>query len=270
MGIRNRLCRIVFALIFISLIYSFFSNTLVSQLKIPVLKFPSTDLTYWFFHLIRLPEIITGHPVIARCFDGLLFFSCLLCLLKPEGRRWILIFFILYLVYFIIFNSYGLHHTHSKIGILLLPVPFMMTDEKGFLLLWKGLRYYTCFIYASAFLWKLFRGTWLYSQQGVLIIKRNLAPYLYFHPRSGLSKVYYWLISHAAIPDILLKMGFILEGLFIIGFFTRRFDKYLFLLAILLPLGFLLMADALFFELAFLSICFYSWGYLVSKEESPE
>ena len=136
----------------------------------------------------------------------------------------------------------------------------MLTDGRGFLLLWQGLRYYTCYIYGSAFLWKLFRGSWLFSQQGVLIMKKNLTPFLYYNPQSGLSKVYFWLFQHPAIPDLLIKTGFLLEGLFIIGFFTRRMDKYLFLLAIVLPLGFLFVADAMFFELAFLSVTFYKLG----------
>lgn len=257
---RDRLCRISFFLILGSLIYSFFSHTLVSQLRIPVLKYSSTDLTYLFFHLIRLPQMISSHLLVAVCFDVMLFVSCLICLFYPQRRFWIRVFFIFFLIYFIIFNSYGLHHTHSKTGILLLPVPFMLTDGRGFLLLWQGLRYYTCYIYGSAFLWKLFRGSWLFSQQGVLIMKKNLTPYLYYNPQSGLSKVYFWLFQHPAIPDLLIKTGFLLEGLFIIGFFTRRMDKYLFLLAIVLPLGFLFVADAMFFELAFLSVTFCKLG----------
>ena len=257
---RSRLCRIAFFLIFISLIYSFFSNTLVSQLRGPVLTYSSTDLTYLLFHIIKLPEFISGHPVIAVIFDSLMLLSCLCCLVYPRQRIPVFLFFFLFLVYLIIYNSYGLHHTHSKIGVLLLPVPFMTRDDKGFLLLWRGLRYYTCYIFFSAFLWKLFRGSWLAPDQGLLIMKNNLTPYLFFNPQTVLSRVYSWVFQHPAIPDLVFKAGFIAEGLFVVGFFTRRADKYLFVLTILLPLGFLFVADAMFFELAFLSVTFYSWG----------
>jgi hypothetical protein len=254
---RGRLCRISFLLIFISLLYSFFSHTLLSQLKSPVLIFPSTDITYWVFHFAKIPDIITGHTLVALCFDIMLFTSCMLCICYPFRRFWIKLFFILYFVYFIIFNSYGAHHTHSKIGVLLLPIPFMMADNEGFLLLWKGLRYYTCFIFASAFLWKLFRGSWLRPDQGILIMKENLTPYLYHNPNSFLAAIYYFCFRHPWMPDIIMKTGFLMEGFFLVGFFSYRFDKYLFIMSILLPLGFLFVADALFFELAFLSITFY-------------
>jgi hypothetical protein len=259
-GYRERLCRIAFSLIFISLIYSFYSHTLVSQLMKPVLIFPSNDLTYWVFHLMHLPDMIKGNLPVSIAFDSCLFLSCLLCILYPKRRVWAIFFFILYLIYFIIFNSYGLFHAHKRVGVLLLPIPFMMAGDLGFLLVWKGLRYYVCYIYGTAFLWKLIRGSWLYSQQGVLVIKKNLTAYLYYNPESVLSKIYSWMIQHPAVPDILLKAGFIMEGLFIIGFFTRRIDKWLFLLSILLPLGFLFMADTLFLELTFLSVSFYGWN----------
>ncbi|HVU84212.1 MAG TPA: hypothetical protein VHC50_05195 [Puia sp.] len=270
---RNRLRRIVFFLIFISLIYSFFSNTLVSQLRGPVLIYPSTDLTYLLFHIIKLPEFISGHPAIAVVFDSLMLLSCLGCLIYPRQRFPVFLFFFLFLVYLIIYNSYGLHHTHSKIGVLLLPVPFMIRDDKGFLLLWRGLRYYTCYIFFSAFLWKLFRGSWLTPDQGLLIMKNNLTPYLFFNPQTVLSRIYSWVFQHPAIPDLLFKAGFIAEGLFVAGFFTRRADKYLFVLTILLPLGFLFVADAMFFELAFLSVTFYNWGLLsrenINRQQRP-
>lgn len=269
-GYRDRLCRIVFSLIFISLTYSFFSHTLTSQLQRPVLIYPGTDILYLVFHLLRLPEIISGHLLIAALFDSLMFLSCICSLIYPGRRFWAFLFFILYLIYFIIFNSYGLHHTHSKVAVLLLPVPFMIRDDRGFLLLWRGLRYYTCSIYATAFLWKLIRGSWLYPEQGLLIMKKNLTPYLYFNPQTVLSRIYASLFQQPFIPDLLFKAGFICEGLFIIGFFTRRMDKYLFVLAVLLPLGFLLVADAMFYELAFLSVTFYSWGQWSKKETVPE
>src|ERR1700712_5510453 len=97
---RERLCRISFILIFISLLYSFFSHTLLSQLKSPVLICPSTDLTYWVFHILKLPESITGHSVIALLFDIMLFVSCIACLYYPSRRIWVKLFFILYFIYF--------------------------------------------------------------------------------------------------------------------------------------------------------------------------
>jgi hypothetical protein len=115
------------------------------------------------------------------------------------------------------------------------------------------LRYYTLFMYADAFLWKLFRGTWLFSKQGILIIKGNITPLLFSHPDYKLKSVYEYLFMHPGYADILFKAGFAFEALFIIGFFTKKYDTYFVVLSILLATGFLLLADAFAFELLILN-----------------
>jgi len=45
-----------------------------------------------------------------------------------------------------------------------------------------------------------------------------------------------------------------MEGFFIVGFFTRKYDRYLFILSILLPVGFWLIADANFVEFIILNL----------------
>lgn len=231
----------------------------------PVMPFPSTDLTYRIFHIFRLPEFISSHTLIATLFDWSCFIVCILCIINPRQRVGSIVFFILYLNYFIIYNSYGTHHTHAKIAILLLPVPFMIQSLKGFVFLWHGLRYYTCFIFGSAFVWKLFRGSGFYPAQGLLIMKRNLAPYLFFNPETYLAGCYRWMLAHPAVPDILIDAGFVLEGFFLVGFFTKRFDRILFVAAIVLPFGFLFLADAFFLEITLLSLTFYFHAQIATQ-----
>lgn len=252
--VRKWLCRIVFSGILLSLLYSYFSQTLLHQLCRPVLRYPYVDPSYWLMTLSGIPAFLTHYPVIAGLFDAALFGTCLLVLIRPERRLYIGIFLVLYAIYFFTFNLYGNLHTGGKVGILLAPVPFLAADLGAFTLLWEGLRYFTLFIYADAFLWKLFRGTWLYGEQGVRIIRENLAPYLTFNPDTSQAHVYYWFLQHPGITDAFFKTGFILEGLFLTGFFTRRFDRYLLIISFLLPVGFFVFADAFFFELLILSL----------------
>lgn len=251
---QKLLCRITFAGIFGSLVYSLLSHTLTHQLCAPVLKYPYVDLTYWLLHLLQIPEFITGHYIVACLFDGALFAFCILSFGYPGKRLFIGLFTLLYFIYFIIFNTYGAHHTGPKIGFLLIPLPFLVANERSFNYLWQSLRYFLLFAYSSAFAWKLLRFSWLYEDQGVLIMKKNLAAYLYFNPSTTQAEVYRWLLQHPAIVNSLFITGFIMEGLFIIGFFTRKYDRFLLLLSVLLPLGFYFMADAAFFELLLLSL----------------
>ena len=88
----------------------------------------------------------------------------------------------------------------------------------------------------------------------MLILKKNQAAYLYLEPDTMLAGLYRWLLLQPALVNGAYIAGVIIEGLFIIGFFTRKYDKYLLILSILLPAGFWFTADAYFFELLILSL----------------
>ena len=250
---RILLCRIVFCFILFVLIYLFISNTLFHQLRSPVLKYPYVDPVYWLMHLLRVPDVIVSYRTISYVFDILLFVSCIGCIVFPLKRIFIILFLVIYFIYFITFNSYGGHHTHAGAGILFIPVPFLFRNAITFSLLWQALRYYTLFIYASAFLWKLFRLSFLNENHGSLILKNNITSYLYFNPGTSLSNFYWWLLNNPFWANAMYIGAFIIEGLFIIGFFTKKYDKYLLFFSLIMVIGFWLLADALFFQLLILS-----------------
>ncbi len=247
------LCRLVFGVILIDLLFSAFSNTLIHQLQSPVLKFPYVDPTFWVMYLLRIPEFVSSNLYVGWFWDVILFISCIGVIIFPQKKWLIAVFIIFYFVYYIIFNSYGVHHTHSLIPFLITPFAFLFS-KKSFSFAWQGLRYFLLFSYSAAFLWKLFRFSWLQSEQGILIMKKNLTPYLYFNPHSFLAHIYFWFLDNPVLVEIFFISGFVLEGVFIIGFFTRKYDKVLFFISLLLPFGFWFLADAMFYEMIVLSL----------------
>jgi hypothetical protein len=262
--LRKILCRFVFAFIFVFLLYYQYSNILVHQLQSPVLIFPYVDLTYWLFHILNIPSIITGNYLLSCCFDCALFASCILSFLFPQKRILVTLFFLLFFIYFIIYNSFGNFHTHSKVGILLMTLPFMFPPNKMFLFIWEAMRYFALFIYADAFLWKLFRAHFFEKDHGAHIIKKNFVAYMYYHPQGSFTHIYAWLLAHPGLIHGIFLTGFILEGLFLVGFFTKRYDKILLVISILLPVGFLFLSNAFFFELLILSFTLIDLRLLTS------
>ncbi|MGN6249668.1 MAG: hypothetical protein ACTHNG_15045 [Ginsengibacter sp.] len=247
------LCRIVFSFILIDLIFAAFSNTLNHQLHAPVLKFPFVDPTFLLMHILKIPQAVSSNLFVAWVWDVVMFVMCICVILFP-GKKWLILTFIFfYFVYYIIFNSYGVHHTHSLAALLITPFVFLFS-KKNFSFAWQGLRYFLLFAYSGAFLWKFFRFSWLQSDQGTLILKRNLTPYLFLNPDTFLSKIYWWFLDHPFLIEVIFIAGFVMEGLFLIGFFTRKFDKVLFILSLLLPIGFWFLSDAVFYEMLVLSL----------------
>ena len=250
---RILLCRSVFTFILMVLIYFGISNTLFHQLHAPVLKHPFVDPAYWLLHFFKIPDDIVSNYAVAYSFDIILFLSCIGCIIYPFKKIFIIIFLLVYFIYFITFNSYGAHHTHAGIGLLLIPFPFLFRTKIKFSLLWQALRYYTLFIYTSSFCWKLFRMSFLDDNHGLLMLKNNLTSYLYYNPDTALSGIYTWLLQNPFLANAMYIGGFILEGMFFIGFFTRKYDKYLLANSIILIIGFWFLADAFFFPLLVMS-----------------
>ncbi|MEO8821542.1 MAG: hypothetical protein ABI374_11910 [Ginsengibacter sp.] len=211
------------------------------------------DPTFWIMHLLRIPGLISSNFYLSWFWDVVLFACCIGILIFP-GKRWLIaIFIVFYFVYYVIFNSYGAHHTHSLVAVLIAPVPFLF-PKKSFTFSWQALRYFLLFIYSAAFLWKFFRFSWLQTDQGILIVKKNLTPYLYFNPHTFLADIYFWLLNNPIFIEVIFFAGFILEGFFIVGFFTRKYDKALFFISLILPIGFWFLADAVFYEQVILSL----------------
>jgi hypothetical protein len=248
---RQCLARVVFTAILLSLLYAFFTDTLLHQLQQPVIRFPYIDITYWLMHGLGIPELATGKW--AWVFDVLLVGSCIGCLWTPDVRGWAWAFLVLYFIYFISCNTYGTLHASDKTGILLIVIPFLVRDLASFNYLWQGLRYVLLFAFSSAFLWKLLRLSWLQPNQGLLIMKKNWVQYLYHNPDTVWANVLHWLLAHPVLVNGLFVAGFLLEGVFIVGFFTRKYDKWLLVTSVLLVLGFWVTADAHFIH--FLILC---------------
>lgn len=252
---RIFLSKLCYGFLLLLLIYEYVSKGLVSQLQSPSLIYSNIDITYLLFNFFGVLDFIVTHYWVAVTFDISLFITCLLCIFKPQKIIFPVLFLCLYFIYFIVYSNYGGHHLHSKIGALLICVPFLF-KEKSFVLMWEALRYYVLFIMSCAFLWKFFRGAWIAQGHGVELIRQNWIPILYRKPHYLLRDFYFFIFNHPHIADILFTTGTILEGSFIIGFFTKKYDKLLCVIFIALIISFQITTDAFMFELLILLLTF--------------
>ncbi len=128
--------------------------------------------------------------------------------------------------------------------------------------MWEAIRYFALFVYADAFIWKLIRFNFLTKDHGSLVVKKNFVAYLFYNPGGFFAGAYTWLLEHPTIVQTLFITGFIMEGCFVVGFFTKRFDRCLLVMSVLLPFGFLFLSDAFFFELTILSFTLVNFSSL--------
>jgi len=253
---REKMARWTFGFAFFIFVYRLLTHSLVHQMRQPVLYETDFDYTYWLYHLTGIPRLLTGNNAIAWIFDISLLFVTLYCWADSGRRRWaVLCCAIGWTLYGLTYNSYSHHHNVSIIGVMVLPYAFLVRKEKKFRLMWEGVRYFYLYIFADAFIHKaLIRHSLFFLPNGAEFIKTNQALYMVQHPDSLLTGLYAWVITHPIVAYMGFVMMIFLQGCMLIGFLTRKWDRWLFWIPILFHTMNLLFIDVFFYELLILNL----------------
>ncbi|MFK8102261.1 MAG: hypothetical protein AB8G15_07050 [Saprospiraceae bacterium] len=254
----------VFGFVLLALAFRWYSSVLLHQLQAPVLFFPYIDLTYWLVFWTGIPNFLVQNNVAALVFDLGLIGTAALSFCFVRRRIFPILFSLLFGIYFICYNAYGGHHTHSMAGILLMSLSFWFASNKDFSFVWEGLRYFTLFVYVDAFLWKLLRGSWWKIEQGVAVVMEDQMGNILFAPDSLYSQLNRFFLTHPMLLDSLYFIAILMEGVMIIGFFTKKYDWLCFILPFLFHTGTYFLVDVLFYELWVLTLVFLPWPSIMA------
>jgi hypothetical protein len=74
------------------------------------------------------------------------------------------------------------------------------------------------------------------------------------HPDSIFTILYSWVISHPSVAYLGFLIMILMQGCMIIGFFTKRCDRWLFWIPIIFHTVNLLFIDVFFYELLILDL----------------
>lgn len=245
---RIILTRVIILYCILCLLLRALSHTLPSQLDQPVITKAGYNLSHILYRASGIGYWITQSPVVSQLFNILLFGSAALLVVFPKKNYFAIIFSILLLLFIVTTNIYVNFNQHYLFLLWLATVPFCMRSDKSFALLWEGLRFYACWVYGSTFLLKLVNGAMWQWDYGLLTMKEQIAEYVFLNPGSTLTQIYAWLIRHGGLVNIGQKLVFLAEGSFLLGFFTRKFDRFLILMGIFIFISTSLFANVFFIE----------------------
>ncbi len=262
---RNIITRTVMIFILICLIQRYYGHVLPFQLQSPIVTKAYYDLSYWIFKLLDIQFFVMNDPTYSILFGILLFLSCIVLIIIPDNYGFAIMFTILIFLMSININLYIGHSMHYLGTMVIVPIAFWARSKRSFALLWEGVRYYACWVYASAFIWKIVLGAFWQWDAGVLTFKNNFATFLYLNPTGYLTDVYYWFLDYPALLNIGHKIVLLAESVFIIGFFTKKMDRWLILAALFIFLTTLFFADVFFIEnliIIFTFVSVHTWQKL--------
>ena len=256
---RIVISRLVFIFIFLCLVFRFFLHATPSHLLEPPLFLLNLDITYWLYKFLHIPGLIVYNKVGAILFDASLFICCLLAISFPVRRIFIILFSFLFLLYAITYNTYIVHHAHPLTVMMLITIPFWFKKHSTWKLMWEGMRYYICYMYVMSFIWKAFiSSSFFYWNDGIGSVKMNLAEYMYHNPGTFMSSFFTFFIAHPYLLNIGNTFVFLLEGLMVVGFFTKKYDRFLIWLPVIIHLSTYIFADVFFIEMLVLVFAFFT------------
>lgn len=253
-----------FGAILVLLFYRFVQGVLVSQLGQPVVPVDANDWVYLIFYNTGLMQYAFAHPFVASVLDMLLFLLPILAMVT--GRRMFVVGTTIgLLLYQFIFNWVTYHNYHGLVGALVLTIPFWSKREERFELLWQGARYYWLYVFASAGLWKVLRGSAFHDGQLSAILMEQQLDLLLQHPTGWKAQIVEYLISHKSVANVVLLVNVTLQLSFLAGFFTRRFDRVLIALSFIFCMANYFVMHIISAELLVLNLTLLDWNWVQRK-----
>lgn len=252
------MARVIFAWLFAILVFFFFKNSLLSQLQQPAPDLQAGTDTFSLLHILYLPEYLLHHYRAALGFDILLTCSCIICVIIPQQR---LFTFISIAGVWILFCAYcsvpGEHYVQT--GYLLAPLPFLALKDRKFSLYWNLFRYGVCLLYVSVGVYKIyFAGAGHIDQLAHILLKEN-AGWLLFTEATPHLQATDCLLQ---VPEFLpwyFRASIVIDLLLVLGFFTKKFDKWLLAALVLFQLVNLLLLNTSIVGQSLIFAAFLPW-----------
>ncbi len=232
----RRLVLIVYFLFYYAFLLGFcLENRLLSQYH-PILFNFNRDLTELALIATGIPRWMISHPFSFAIADGIAFVLPLAILVNfGQKRRFFPVFWVVFALntafYLLLADIFWQVHHEPFILFFLLALAFIPNRPDRFYLLISGCRFYFLYIFVSAAIWKITQGAVFNGEEMSRILLLHHTDLLAGACTSLSCRIYTWLIMHPPIAQALYVAGALLEGSFLIGFFTRRFDRWLIVLA---------------------------------------
>lgn len=242
---RKLLLVVYFFFYYAVLLGFFFDDRLLYQYR-PIFFNYNRDLTELWLIATGLPRWMIAHPASLAVADALAFILPLPLIRQNLRNRsfssWPgIVFFIGLSLYLLLADIFWQMHYEPFILLLLLALAWTTNKPARFYALMKVCRYYFLYAFVSAAIWKSARGAVFNGQEMSRILLIHHTDLLTGDCSSFACRAYHWLIVHPVISQPLYIGGALLEASFVLGFFTRRFDRLFIVLAILFVIADLLL-----------------------------
>jgi hypothetical protein len=216
------------------------------------------DPAYWLFYFAGFPQYILSHIWLAVLCDVLIIAFLLLLIFNPFNNKAGAILFILLFLYYISLSG-CLGHKNFQTGFFIVMIPFIFKENRNKKIAFESIRYFLLFYYLSASLLKLSNGGLFEIPHFSEVLQNQFLPYYTEGHQGWRTMLNVFLINNHKLGFLLYFSSFVVEFSVVIGFFTKKYDQYLFLMLMAFHLfNWMLMDIAPIGQLSFISILLLS------------
>ena len=231
-----------------------FNGLLFTQLK-PVFFLNRLDLSLNLLFLTDIQHALINSNLLRLFFDVSYYVLPLLllvaCITNNRAQYLLAIVIVFFnLSYSLLLSSLSMLSMEGFVGWILVPLIFIPRSGKGFYYTLHCIRYIFLLNFFSAGFWKIRGGGFFNIEEMSAILLRQHAPYITELPGDWFTRCVYWLANHNTISYAFYCVATIAELLFVIGFFTKKYDK-------LLIAAFILFVV---FNFALMRINYFAWS----------
>jgi hypothetical protein len=228
---KNQFMQAYCILFYVLMVYKWFNGMFLYQLS-PFLFNTRADVVTWLWMQMGIHIQAIQNPLLYIWMD-VLFYSMPFIWFLLSKKNTVLertAAAIMLIVNFNYVQLYTLLPTNSIEGHLpwlILPVVLLFTGKNTFEWGLRFVRYALLFFFFSAGIWKLLLGGAFYTEQMSHILLVQHKEILVATPQHWYASFIQWLINHALFSFGIYWAAILLELSFVIGFFTRQYDRWL-------------------------------------------
>ena len=142
--------QVIWLFLLVSWIFRWWGGLLFYQLHNAPFVGVEADNTFWLFHALQFPYYSIHYLYIGFTLDFCWLIFAITGLIGKNNRIISILMCLLFLNYFITFNSVATHHEHTLVGLLFFIVLLPIRNDKNFVLVFASIRYYALFTMVSA------------------------------------------------------------------------------------------------------------------------
>ena len=262
----NRL-RMIFSIVLLEYLMFIVSGVSFSFLYGNTFFSLEADPATWLIYLANIPQWITANQWAGILLDTLIIALLLLFIRNPFNNRLALLLFLLLLLFYVTLMGHLVHH-NFQFGFCLVFIPFIFRKETNRQFAFEAARYFLLFFYVSAAWWKIYYNSLSDISHFSHLASSQFTPY-YLEVNTGIRTAFnLFLVSHPWFGWSLFVTSVVLELLVIVGFFTKRFDKWIAIFILLFHFSNWFMMDiAPLGQIAFVCLLFISKNLAPGKKQ---